>query len=65
MNEIKKVSARALSGTLKKNVERAYGIVIDGTVTEAIVKSAEEADIQLIVAKNFSTTDTKIKLLSL
>ena len=65
LNEIKNVSARALSGTLKKTGERAYGIVIDGTVTEAIVKSAEESNVQLIVAKNFSTTDTKIKLLSL
>ena len=65
LNEIKKVSARALSGTLKKTGENPYVIVIDGTVTEAIVRSAEEANVQVIVAKNFSTTDTKIKLLSL
>ena len=65
LNEIKKVSARALSGTLKKEGTKAYAIVIDGTVTESIIMSAEESNVQLIVAKNFSTIDTKIKLLSL
>ena len=65
LNEIKKVSAKSLSGILKKSGEKPHALVIDGTVTEAIIKSAEQANVQLIVAKNFSTTDTKIKLLSL
>jgi len=65
LNEIKKISARTLSGTLRKTSEKPYIIVIDGIVTESTIKSAEEADVQIIVAKNFSTTDTKIKLLSL
>ena len=64
LNEIKKVSARSLSASLKKT-ENIYAIVIDGIVTRTMIKSAEEAKSQIIVANNFSTTDTKIKLLSL
>lgn len=65
LNEIKRVSARALCGTLKKTNERPYILVTDGIVTEATIKSAEQANVRIIVAKNFSTTDTEIKLLSL
>ena len=65
LNEIKKISARALNGTLKKISEKPYILVIDGTVTEATIESAEQSSVQIIVAKNFSTTNTKIKLLSL
>jgi len=65
LNEISQISARSLSGTLRKTRENPYVIVIDGIVTEPIVRSSEEANVQAIVAKNFSTTDTKIKLLSM
>ena len=65
LNEIKKVSARALSGALKKMEENPYAIITDGTVTEAIIRSVEEVNGKIIVGKNFATTDTKIKLLSL
>ena len=62
LNEIKSVSAKALSGTLKKIDEKIYCIVIDGAVTSIIIKSAEELDVKIIAGKNFSTTDTEIKL---
>ena len=64
LNEVKKVSARSLNTALKK-IENIYAIIIDGTATQTMIKSAEEVKSQIIVAKNFSTTDTKIKLLSL
>tara|TARA_Y100000310_G_scaffold281663_1_gene302278 strand:- start:6290 stop:7462 length:1173 start_codon:yes stop_codon:yes gene_type:complete len=65
LNETKNILAKTLNGILRKSGEKPYGIVIDGTVTEPIIRAAEESDVQLIVAKNFSTIDTKIKLLSL
>ena len=64
LNEIKKVSARSLSASLKKT-KNIYTIIIDGVVTQTMIKSAEEANVQLIAANNFSTTSSEIKLLSL
>ena len=64
LNEIKKVSAKGLNSTLKKT-DNVHTIVIDGTVTRSIIQSAEDAKCQVIVANNFATTDTNIKLLSL
>ncbi len=65
LGEIKKVSVKGLSGALRKISQKPYVIVIDGTVTGPIIKSAEEAMCQVIIAKNFTTTDTNIELLSL
>ncbi len=65
LSEIKKVSVKGLNNALKKISEKPSVIVIDGTVTSPIIKAAEEANCQVIVAKNFATTDTSIKLLSL
>ncbi|MCK4552588.1 DNA primase [Candidatus Pacearchaeota archaeon] len=64
LSEIKKVSVKGLSSALRKT-EKVHTIVIDGTVTAAIIKASEDARCQIIVANNFATTDTKIKLLSL
>jgi len=64
LNEIKKVSIRSLNSALRKVGKTSIILVIDGTVTSSIIKAAEEAMCQTIVARNFATTDTKIKLLS-
>ncbi|MEN7982139.1 MAG: DNA primase DnaG [Nanoarchaeota archaeon] len=64
-SEIKSVSAKAVSGFLKKSDKKPTGIIIDGTATKNIIQSAEEIGVQVIVASNFGTTDTNIKLLSL
>ncbi len=65
LNEIKKVSVRGLSVALRKMREQPFIIVLDGTVTSSIISASEDIGIQIIVAKNFATTDTKINLLSL
>ncbi len=65
LGEIKKTSARGLSSFLRKVSEKPSIIIIDGTVTRSIISAAEDAGCQVIVAKNFATTDTKIELLSL
>ena len=64
LKEIKAVSAKSLGSTLRKNKGRVKILVIDGVATSFIIKSAEEIGCEAIVAKNFSTTDTNIKLLS-
>ena len=65
LKEIKAVSTKTLSGTLRRLREKLTAIVIDGIATNPIIGSAEDIGCKAIVAKNFATTDTKIKLLSL
>ena len=63
--EIEVISARSLNSTLKKIDEKPTVIITDGAVTAPTIATAEEAHVQVIVAKNFSATSEKIKLLSL
>ncbi|PJE81693.1 hypothetical protein COU58_01245 [Candidatus Pacearchaeota archaeon CG10_big_fil_rev_8_21_14_0_10_32_42] len=64
LKELKNVSHKSVSASLKRE-KGAVIIVTDGSATGTMLKSAEESGIQIVVAKNFQTTDTKIKLLSL
>ena len=63
LKEIKKVSVKSLAASIHK-LEGIYALAIDGSLTQAIVTAAEEAGCKEIIAKNFATTDTKIKLVS-
>ncbi|MEM3116666.1 MAG: DNA primase DnaG [Candidatus Pacearchaeota archaeon] len=63
MNEIKRVSIRTLVSSLKK-IKDVYAIVIDGTVTPPILNAAENSGCKIIIAKNFTSTDTSIRLIS-
>jgi DNA primase len=65
LNDIKRVSVKSLSNALRKVNEKPIIIVMDGTVTRSVVEASEDSGIQIIVAKNFSTTDTQIELMSL
>ena len=65
LNEIKSVSVKTLVSTLKRFRTKITALVIDGTATTPIIISAEEVSCKIVVAKNFGTTDTNIKLLSL
>ena len=65
LNEIKKISAKSVNGSLRRIDKKPFAIVIDGMVTSAIIGASEDAGVQVIVANNFATTDTKIQLLSL
>ena len=64
-NEMKNISVKALNSTLKRMKDKPSMIVIDGAVSNSLIKIAEESQVQVIVAKNFSATSEKIKLLSL
>ncbi|MDD5012516.1 MAG: DNA primase DnaG [Candidatus Nanoarchaeia archaeon] len=65
LNEIKKVSVKTLASSLSRSRDKPTAIVIDGTATTPIIISAEEIGTKVIAAKNFATTDTSIKLMSL
>ncbi len=65
LKEIKKVSIKGLGNTILRMGEKPSIMIIDGTVTSHMLRDSEEAGVQVIVAKNFATTDTNIQLLSL
>lgn len=62
--KIKEVSARSL-GTVLKSINGVYALIVDGTATHLAINVAEESGVKIIVASNFSTTSSKINLLSL
>jgi len=64
LEEIKKVPAKDVAISLKKLRERPSAIMIDGTATNNIIMAAEDAGVRLIAARNFTTTDTRIELVS-
>ncbi len=64
LEEIKSVSAKAINSTLKRMRNKPSVIVIDGIATNQLIMDAEDDGVNVIVAKNFTTTDTKIELLS-
>jgi DNA primase len=64
LQEIKSVPARSLATTLKKMRKKPSFVIIDGIATVPTIKTAEESGVQALAAKNFTTTNTKIELLS-
>ncbi|MCA9487564.1 MAG: DNA primase [Nanoarchaeota archaeon] len=61
---IKKASAKSLSSSLKRMRDKPVAIIIDGSATKPIIFSCEDVGVKVLVANSFTTTDTKIKLLS-
>ena len=64
LEEIKSVSLNSLSGTIKRVRTKPFAVIIDGTANNIVISNAEEAGVKVIAAKNFTTTNTRIKLLS-
>lgn len=63
LEEMKKVSAKTITTALKKEKEKPFIIIIDGTATKAAINAAEESGVRAIAARNFTSTDTKIELI--
>jgi len=59
---VKKVSTTVLSRSINSN---AFIVVSDGSATIPIIKASERNKVKAILARNFSTTDTEIELISL
>jgi len=64
LEKMKTVSSRTLGRAIENARGKTSVIVIDGTATGGSLKAAEEAGVTAVVAKNFTTTDTGLKLLS-
>ncbi|HEB46941.1 MAG TPA: DNA primase [Candidatus Pacearchaeota archaeon] len=64
LQEMKKVSSKGLAGALRNIREKPSVIIIDGVAAVSAIKAAEESGVKVIVAKNFTTTDTNLELLS-
>ncbi len=64
LKEIRTVSGKSVVGMLRNLSPGPAAIVLDGTATKILIKAAEDAGVSAIVAKNFTSTDTGIDLLS-
>jgi len=64
LEEIKKVPAKDVVIALKKLKKKPMAIITDGTATNNIIMTAEDMGVSIIAARNFTTTDTKIELIS-
>ncbi len=65
LNELKSIPVKTLGGTLRRMRNKPSIMIFDGTVTSSTIRASEDSGMQVIVAKNFATTDTNIQLLSL
>ncbi len=63
LNQLKSVAVRGLSNSLKRT-HGVKAIILDGTATNTLISIAEKSGCKVIVAKNFTTTSTGIKLMS-
>ena len=63
LKEIKKISNTALSSTLRRMRKKPFVIITDGAATVPLIRAAEDAGVRVIVARNFTSTDTKIELM--
>ncbi len=64
LKEMQTVPFKNLAGFLSKNAEKPFVIIIDGIATKNIIQNSQDLGVKIIVANNFATTDTNIKLLS-
>ena len=64
LKEIKSVPVSSVHMTLKRLDKRPAVINIDGAANNALLGAAEDANVRVIAARNFTTTDTRIELIS-
>lgn len=64
LKEIANMSPKTFINNITRLREKPVVAIIDDTINQGILNAAEEAGIQVIIAKNYSTTNTNIKLLS-
>ncbi len=64
LEEMKNVPAKSLASFLKKTRSSPSVIILDGTATKSTIEFAEDAGVRVLAAKNFTTTDTSLELMS-
>ncbi|MEK6926043.1 MAG: DNA primase DnaG [Nanoarchaeota archaeon] len=65
LNEIRRISTKALEGYLRKDPRKPAVIVIDGSATKSVIEIAEEIGVNVIAAGNFAANSSKIQMISL
>jgi DNA primase len=64
LEDIKDIPAKSLVSFLRKTRSNPSVIILDGTATKSTIEVAEEARARVLAAKNFTTTDTNLELMS-
>lgn len=64
LEEMKTVPIKTLDSYLRRTRERPKAIITDGIATNSLIREAESLGVKVIVAKNFTSTDTRIELMS-
>ena len=64
LKEIEIFPVKSLSAGLRKTKEKPYAVIFDGTANQKIMDDIKESGAKILVAKNFTTTDTDIELMS-
>ena len=49
---------------MRRTRERPYAVILDSIATGQVLNAAEKAGVRAIAAKNFSSTETGIELMS-
>jgi DNA primase len=62
---LREVTSVTVGSSIVRSRKKVFAIVMDGLVTAGVIRYAEEKNVKFIAAKNFASTETKIKLLSL
>jgi DNA primase len=62
---IREVSSATVGSSIVRSRKKVFAVVMNGLVTAGVIRYAEEKNVKVIAAKNFASTETKIKLLSL
>jgi DNA primase len=66
MDVIRKVSNRESTRAVENSRSKVYAVVLDGTVTQSLIKVCEKSDVKYLAAKNFGNVkDTSLSLISL
>jgi hypothetical protein len=61
---LRKVPIGELAFTLSRLGEEVYAVILDGTASPEIIRTAERTSCKHIVARNFTAFTTKINLIS-
>lgn len=65
LKEITQVPVGRLSGFLKRPGQKPSAMIIDGMVTNSILRAGEDSGVSVIAAKKFASANTSMQLLNL
>lgn len=61
---VREVSEKSAAISLRKTREKPFALIIDGTATNNIIRTAEELGVQVLIAKNFASTSSNLMMMS-